>query len=137
ESEVVARVDFEKRLNTSYNHSATHLLHAALKEVLGDHVAQKGSLVSPNVLRFDFAHFSKLTDEEIKRVDNIVNNKIRENVKVDIVEMSKDDALGQGATALFGEKYGNKVRVVTMDPSFSVGLCGGTHIPQTGMIGVF
>lgn len=137
ESEVVARVDFEKRLNTSYNHSATHLLHAALKEVLGDHVAQKGSLVSPNVLRFDFAHFSKLTDEEIKRVDNIVNNKIRENVKVDIVEMSKDDALGQGATALFGEKYGNKVRVVTMDPSFSVELCGGTHIPQTGMIGVF
>src|SRR5690606_34629368 len=90
ESLATARVDFEKRLNTSYNHSATHLLHAALQEVLGKHVAQKGSLVSPNVLRFDFAHFSKMTDEEISQVDKIVNAKIRENISVDIVEMSKE-----------------------------------------------
>ena len=137
ESLATARVDFEKRLNTSYNHSATHLLHAALQEVLGKHVAQKGSLVSPNVLRFDFAHFSKMTDEEISQVDKIVNAKIRENISVDIVEMSKEHALELGATALFGEKYGDHVRVVTMDPDYSVELCGGTHIPQTGMIGVF
>src|SRR5690606_32297193 len=93
DGEVVARVDFEKRLYTSYNHSATHLLHAALKEVLGHHVAQKGSLVSQNVLRFDFAHFSKLTEDEIRRVTKVVNSKIRENVSVDIVEMSKEEAL--------------------------------------------
>jgi len=137
EGVVVAKVDFEKRLNTSYNHSATHLLHAALKEVLGNHVAQKGSLVSPTMLRFDFAHFAKLTDEEIRKVDRIVNDKIRENLLVTIAELPKEEALELGATALFGEKYGNKVRVVTMDPDFSIELCGGTHIPQTGMIGVF
>src|SRR5690606_5017331 len=137
ESEVVARGDLEKRLNTSHDYSAANFLQAAMKAERGDHGAQKGALVCQYVLRFEFAHLYRLSDEESKRVDNIVNNKIRENVKVDIVEMSKDDALGQGATALFGEKYGNKVRVVTMDPSFSVELCGGTHIPQTGMIGVF
>jgi len=134
---VTAKVDFEKRLNTSYNHSATHLLHAALKEVLGNHVAQKGSLVSPNVLRFDFSHFAKMTEEEIHKVDKIVNEKIRKNLAVNILEMAKDEALELGATALFGERYGNKVRVVTMDPEFSIELCGGTHVPQTGMIGVF
>src|SRR5690606_3354087 len=134
---VIAAVDFEKRLNTCYNHSATHLLHAALKEVLGDHVAQKGSLVSADVLRFDFAHFSKLTDEEIRQVEKIVNSRIREDLSVDIKEMSKDDAIGLGATALFGEKYGDKVRVVTMDTKFSIELCGGTHVTKTGMSGVF
>ncbi|TCK85443.1 alanine--tRNA ligase [Albibacterium bauzanense] len=137
EGTVVAKVDFEKRLNTSYNHSATHLLQAALKSVLGKHVAQKGSLVSPDILRFDFAHFAKMTDDEIRRVEIIVNEEIRKNLVVEIVEMPKEDALQLGAMALFGEKYGNYVRVVTMDPDFSIELCGGTHVLQTGMIGLF
>lgn len=137
EAAVTAKVDFEKRLNTSYNHSATHLLQAALKSVLGKHVAQKGSFVSPDILRFDFAHFAKLTDDEIRRVEIIVNEEIRKNINVNIVEMPKEDALQLGAMALFGEKYGNHVRVVTMDPDFSIELCGGTHVLQTGMIGLF
>src|SRR5690606_1796433 len=118
EGTVTAKVDFEKRLNTCYNHSATHLLQAALKSVLGSHIAQKGSLVSPDVLRFDFAHFAKLTDEEIRKVEVIVNEEIRKNIVVDVVEMPKEDALQLGAMALFGEKYGSRVRVVTMDPNF-------------------
>jgi alanyl-tRNA synthetase len=137
ESTVAAKVDFEKRLNTCYNHSATHLLQAALKSVLGSHIAQKGSLVSSDILRFDFAHFAKLTDEEIRKVEVIVNEEIRKNIVVDVVEMPKEDALQLGAMALFGEKYGNRVRVVTMDPEFSIELCGGTHVLQTGMIGLF
>src|SRR5690606_30153545 len=122
ESIVTAKVDFEKRLNTSYNHSATHLLHAALKEVLGKHVAQKGSLVSPDILRFDFAHFAKMTEDEIREVEIIVNKEIRKNIVVNITEMPKEEALQLGAMALFGEKYGNQVRVVTMDPEFSIEL---------------
>ncbi len=137
EGTVTAKVDFEKRLNTSYNHSATHLLQAALKRVLGQHVAQKGSLVSPDILRFDFAHFAKMTEDEIREVEIIVNKEIRKNIVVDITEMPKEEALQLGAMALFGEKYGNQVRVVTMDPEFSIELCGGTHVPQTGMIGLF
>lgn len=135
--QVVAKVNFEKRLNTTYNHSATHLLHAALREVLGTHVTQKGSLVSPDELRFDFSHVSKMTDEELRQVENIVNERIRMNIPVKVEWLSKAEADERGAIALFGEKYSEEVRVVSMDDQFSVELCGGTHVVQTGMIGVF
>ncbi len=137
EMELTAKVNWEKRLNTMYNHTATHLLHAALKEVLGSHVNQKGSLVNEEVLRFDITHFAKVTDEELRQVNDIVNSKIRANIPVVIREMPKEEALALGATALFGEKYGDVVRVVTIDPNFSVELCGGTHVANTGMIGAF
>ncbi len=138
ESVVKCSVNKEKRIATTLNHSATHLLHAALKQVLGDHVAQKGSLVNDHVLRFDFSHFSKMTEEEISEVENIVNAKIRENITLDEKRnVPIDQALSEGATALFGEKYGDSVRVITFDKNFSVELCGGTHVPSTGHIGVF
>jgi len=135
--ELTAAIDIEKRLYISYNHTATHLMHAALRQVLGNHVAQKGSLVNDDSLRFDFSHFARVTDEEIRLVEKIVNDKIRENIPVVITEMPKEEALKLGAMALFGEKYGNTVRVVVVDPKFSVELCGGTHVMHTGMIGVF
>jgi alanyl-tRNA synthetase len=135
---LTAKVDIGKRLLTENNHSATHLLQAALKEVLGNHVAQKGSLVNENVLRFDFSHFAKMADEEIERVEKIVNRKIRENIpRGEKRNVPIAQAMELGATALFGEKYGDFVRVITFDPKYSIELCGGTHVPATGQIGLF
>lgn len=137
EGEVVAKVDAERRLNIMYNHTATHLMHAALRTVLGKHVAQKGSLVNDEYLRFDFSHMAKVTDEELRQIEFLVNEKIRANIPVVIKEMPKEEALQLGAMALFGEKYGDKVRVVVIDPTYSIELCGGTHVMHTGMIGMF
>ena len=137
EGAVVAKVNANNRKNISAHHSATHLLHAALRQVLGNHVAQKGSLVNAAQLRFDFSHFAKVSDDEMKQIENIVNEKIRENIPVVIKEMSKDEAVALGAMALFGEKYGDTVRVVIMDPNYSIELCGGTHVGGTGELGLF
>jgi alanyl-tRNA synthetase len=134
---VKAQVAIAHRKNTTLHHSATHLLHAALRDVLGKHVAQKGSLVNAEQLRFDFSHFAKMTPEEINAVSVLVNEKIKANIPVVINEMDKADAIQLGAMALFGEKYGDKVRVVVMDPNYSIELCGGTHVGHTGEIGHF
>jgi alanyl-tRNA synthetase len=112
-------------------------MHAALRMVLGNHVAQKGSMVNEEQLRFDFSHFAKMTEEELNQVEKIVNKKIRENIPVVIKSLPKDEAIALGAMALFGEKYGDMVRVVMMDPNYSIELCGGTHVGYTGEIGYF
>jgi alanyl-tRNA synthetase len=137
EGKLLAKVHTSVRRQTEAHHSATHLMHAALRSVLGPHVAQKGSLVNNEHLRFDFSHFTKVTDEEIQQVEQIVNEKIRSNIPVVIKEMPKEEALALGAMALFGEKYGDVVRVVIIDPSYSVELCGGTHVLHTGELGFF
>ncbi len=135
--EVIAVVNASRRKDITLHHSVTHLMHAALREVLGKHVAQKGSLVNDEHLRFDFSHFAKVTDEEVTAVEKMVNEKIRENIPVIIKEMNKDEAIALGAMALFGEKYGDTVRVVIMDEKYSIELCGGTHVGFTGELGFF
>jgi len=134
--EVVLTVDEGMRGRTAANHTATHLLHSALREVLGDHVKQAGSLVEPHRLRFDFTHFSPLTEEELAQVEEFVNGKIRQNIGVDVQEMETREAVQGGAVALFGEKYGDKARVVSI-ADFSKELCGGTHTSRTGDVGLF
>jgi alanyl-tRNA synthetase len=135
--DLIAKVDATRRKDITLHHSVTHLMHAALRSVLGKHVAQKGSLVNQEHLRFDFSHFAKVTDEEITTVEKLVNEKIRENIPVVIKSMNKDEAVALGAMALFGEKYGDVVRVVIMDPAYSIELCGGTHVGSTGELGLF
>ncbi len=138
EGGVEAVIDSKKRALTENNHSATHLLHAALNEVLGTHVQQKGSLVKDAYLRFDFSHFQRMTDEEVTKVEAIVNQKIRENIALEEHRsISIDEAKEAGATMLFGEKYGDYVRMITFDGDFSRELCGGCHVERTGEIGLF
>ena len=131
-----ARVDGGRRQSTVINHSATHLLHAALRNVLGEHVSQKGSLVTPERTRFDFSHFQAVTAEQLQRIEDLVNVEIRRNAEAEVHHMGMQEALDFGAMALFGEKYGERVRVLRMG-DFSTELCGGTHVHRTGDIGVF
>ena len=138
EDTFIAKVNKNRRDNIESNHSATHLLHAALKQVLGNHVNQKGSLVNDELLRFDFSHFSKVSEEEITLIEQIVNAKIRANIALkEQREIPYNDAISMGVTALFGEKYGDYVRVITFDDNFSKELCGGTHVKNTGSLGFF
>jgi len=133
---ITLSVDAEKRRATALNHTATHILHAMLRKVLGEHIKQAGSLVAPDRLRFDFTHFSQVTPEELDRIEWLVNERIRENVPVQIEEMDAEEAFQSGATALFEEKYGDRVRVIFLQ-DFSKELCGGTHTDRTGNIGLF
>ena len=136
--EVDARIDHARRERTKRNHSATHLLHAALRNVLGEHVTQKGSLVDPDKLRFDFSHFEAVTAEQLKEIERQVNEQVLENTPVEIDVTDMETAKAKGAMALFGEKYGDVVRVLSMGTDhYSVELCGGTHVSRTGDIGLF
>lgn len=135
--DVEAKVDEEKRTATALNHSATHLLHAALRELLGDHVKQAGSFVSPERLRFDFSHFTQTDPEKLVQIEALVNKHIRDNIPVSTQEMSREQAMETGAMAIFEERYGETVRVVSVGPGVSMELCGGTHTARTGDIGLF
>jgi alanyl-tRNA synthetase len=134
---VHAEVDIEKRKATALNHTATHLLHAALREMLGDHVKQAGSLVSPDRLRFDFSHFAQVDPQKLKQVEDLVNKHIRDNMPIKTNEMSREKALETGAMAIFEERYGESVRLVKVGNGVSMELCGGTHTEKTGDIGLF
>lgn len=134
---VISQVDPSLRQATALNHSATHLMHAALRTVLGDHVTQQGSLVSSERLRFDFSHFEPLREEQLRAIEAMVNGEIRKNSDVETQIMPMEEAKAKGAMALFGEKYGDEVRVLSMGGGFSVELCGGTHANRTGDIGSF
>jgi alanyl-tRNA synthetase len=131
-----AAIDADRRAQIVLNHSATHLMHAALRKVLGDHVQQKGSLVAPDRLRFDFSHYEPVTPDELSEIESLVNEQIRSNQVADTEELAYDDAIAAGALAFFGEKYGDKVRVLSIG-GFSTELCGGTHVSRTGDIGLF
>jgi alanyl-tRNA synthetase len=135
-SEVELAVDRDRRLSTMRNHTATHLLHSALRKILGDHVHQSGSLVLPDRLRFDFSHFQSLTSEQLKEIENLVNFEIMKAVPVEVEEVDFSEIKGSDVTALFEEKYGDKVRVISIE-DFSKELCGGTHVRNTGEIGLF
>ena len=135
---VDARVDTDRRRKIRAHHTATHLMHAVLRETLGDHVQQKGSLVAPDRLRFDFSHFEAVGEEMLHRIERQVNAAIQQNIpKQEERDIPIDEALDRGATALFDEQYGDRVRVITFDPDFSMELCGGTHVDATGEIGLF
>jgi alanyl-tRNA synthetase len=135
---VFAEVDAQRRQAISSNHSATHLMHAALHRVLGKHALQKGQDVDPHRLRFDFSHFQKVSEEELRRIEAMVNAKIRDNIPLEEARgIPIEEAKAAGALMLFGEKYGEQVRMITFDPEFSRELCGGTHVPATGHIGLF
>lgn len=137
-ADFIATVNNSRRRKITANHSATHLMHAALKQILGNHVVQKGSLVNDEHTRFDFAHFAKVSDEDIAQIEQLVNEKIRENIALDERRnVPIEEAKSMGATALFGEKYGDYVRVIIFDPAYSMELCGGTHVNATGEIGLF
>ena len=136
-AEVEAQVDEDKRKATALNHSATHLLHAALREILGDHVKQAGSLVSPERLRFDFSHFTQTNPDKLKDVEALVNQHIRNNIPLSTQEMSREQAFNTGAMAIFEERYGEMVRLVSVGDGVSMELCGGTHTSRTGDIGLF
>lgn len=137
-AKVTAKIDSERHSNIKKNHTATHLMLSALRQVLGDHIVQRGSYQNDELTRFDFSHFSKVTDEELKQVEDIVNEKIRENIALDERRnVPIDEAMKLGATATFGEKYGDFVRVIIFDPKYSLELCGGSHVSSTGQIGLF